>query len=425
MKVLFIWNGLTHYFNLITSKINSQPGVEVTYVYPKVKSTEIGDGVFQTKGGVNFQLIELEEKVNDENGTLYFDGLEIVLREWKPDIILLSEIHIQSIMFESNLKKIIEEQNINIVLKSIPFQLEKYEQRVDQIKSKIKRLPLPPFESMPSVIRKILKALSVDLLYKKLVLDKKAFRQNVKELNLQKDIFNFPDAHVNYIEEAYDIYGSYDVPREKIFITYNSPDTDFYFSVKAKIEKEPSILPVNKFRIIHLSRLIKWKRVDMLVTAVANLKSEFPEIELLVVGEGPEKGNLIEHAKLLDVVESIEFLGGVYDPELLGKYIMASSIYVLAGMGGLSINDAMIFGLPVICSICDGTEKYLVKEGYNGLYFENGTQGSLEDKIRYLFNNPELCHQMGNNSVSIIKEKINIHTVVNGYMKAFNYVLNN
>ena len=423
MKVLIMLNGITHYFKLIVNQINNQPGINIIYVYPKQKSAAMGEGVFETTEDANFQLIALEEKVNNEIGTLYYDGLQRVLIEMKPDIIMVGETHIKSLMFESELKKIIDEQKIKIVLKSIPFRLEKYKQKADEIKATIRTLPPPPFKSMPSLIRKVLKSLNFDIFYKQLVLDKKAFKQNVKWLNLEKEFYNFPDAHVNYIEDAYDIYGSYGVPRKKIFITYNSPDTDFYFSVKTKIEKEPSILPVNKFRIIHLSRLVKWKRVDMLVTAVANLRREFPEVELIVVGEGPEKEKLIEQAKFLNVRESIQFLGGVYNAELFGKYIMSSSIYVLAGMGGLSINDAMIFGLPVICSVCDGTEKYLVKEGYNGLYFENGNQQSLEDKISYLFKNPDLCNQFGQNSVKIIKDKINIKTVVQGYVNAFNYVM--
>jgi glycosyltransferase involved in cell wall biosynthesis len=83
----------------------------------------------------------------------------------------------------------------------------------------------------------------------------------------------------------------------------------------------------------------------------------------------------------------------------------------------------MIFGLPVICSVCDGTEKHLVKEGYNGLYFENANQQSLESRISYLFDHPELLKKMGINSTQIIKEKINAQIVVKKYLSAFNSVL--
>jgi glycosyltransferase involved in cell wall biosynthesis len=107
----------------------------------------------------------------------------------------------------------------------------------------------------------------------------------------------------------------------------------------------------------------------------------------------------------------------------LGKYFLASAVYVLAGMGGLSINDAMAFGRPIVCSVCDGTEKQLVYEGENGMYFKNGDGKDLTDKLRYLFKNPELVKKMGEHSTDIIKNKINIHTVIKGYLDAFTYVM--
>lgn len=416
-------NGITHYFNLIMSKVNDQPGVEIIHLYPKEKSFAIGDGVLLTKEGANFQLVELEEKMDARTGSLYYEGLSTVLEELKPDIIMAAETNIRSLMYDEQLKKIISDRHIKVILKSIPFRLKKYKEEIEYARKEISKLPMPPFNSLPGFAGNFLRLLKIDMLYKKSFLDKKALKQFVEKLDERKKIFNYADAHVNYVEEAYDIYGSYGVPKEKIFITYNSPDTDYYFAVKNKIEKEAPILPPNNFRIIHVSRLTAWKRVDMLINAVSDLKDRFPGMELLIIGEGPKKENLIKQANKLEVRDAIRFLGGIYDAGLLGKYLMASSIYTLAGMGGLSINDAMIFGLPVICSVCDGTEKHLVKEGYNGLYFENGNQQSLENRISYLFEHPDLCKQMGNNSVQIIKDEINIHTVVDGYMKAFKYLM--
>ena len=53
----------------------------------------------------------------------------------------------------------------------------------------------------------------------------------------------------------------------------------------------------------------------------------------------------------------IKFEGSVYDPVRLGQYFLSSQIFVQPGMGGLAINEAMCFGKPIICSICDGTER--------------------------------------------------------------------
>jgi glycosyltransferase involved in cell wall biosynthesis len=160
-----------------------------------------------------------------------------------------------------------------------------------------------------------------------------------------------------------------------------------------------------------------------LIRALAAVRREFADAELLVIGEGPEEVDLKSLVEKLGLKDCVFFLGGVYDPHLLGKYLMASTAYVLAGMGGISINDAMIFGLPVICSVCDGTEKKLVREGVNGFYFKDGDKADLASRILSLFRNPGLVDEMGKNSTRIIKMKINIHTVIKGYLDAFNYVM--
>jgi glycosyltransferase involved in cell wall biosynthesis len=88
-------------------------------------------------------------------------------------------------------------------------------------------------------------------------------------------------------------------------------------------------------------------------------------------------------------------------------------------MGGLSINEAMCFSKPVVCSVADGTEKRLVREGYNGHYFESGSLDSLQEVIKKLFSNPEMIMKMGQRSREIIEKEINIHTVLGNYMEAF------
>jgi glycosyltransferase involved in cell wall biosynthesis len=197
--------------------------------------------------------------------------------------------------------------------------------------------------------------------------------------------------------------------------------------LKAKDEADlqENILPANRFRIIHVGRLVSWKRVDLILNAAAALKYRFPAIEVLIIGDGPKRNELEKLAESLGITENVRFIGAVYDPVLLGRYYKASSVYVLAGMGGLSINEAMIYGKPVICSAADGTEKKLVRDNFNGKYFEKGNLENLVEKIDFLLCNPKLIEDMGKNSQKIILEEVNIHTVITGYIRAFNYVTRN
>jgi glycosyltransferase involved in cell wall biosynthesis len=231
------------------------------------------------------------------------------------------------------------------------------------------------------------------------------------------------NAHVNYLEDAYEILGSYGVGKRKIFITYNSPDTDILLNAFKEARLSEPILPENKHRLIHVGRLVKWKKADLLIDAVARLKNKYPDLELVVIGDGPQLEDLKIQAANLALESSVLFVGGVYDPVFLGKYFIASSVYVLAGMGGLSINEAMCFNKPVVCSVCDGTEKKLVREDYNGKYFKDSNLDDLVQKLDYLLANPELIKQMGFNSGEIIKKEVNIHKVISGYVNAFNYVM--
>jgi glycosyltransferase involved in cell wall biosynthesis len=79
----------------------------------------------------------------------------------------------------------------------------------------------------------------------------------------------------------------------------------------------------------------------------------------------------------------------------------------------------MCFSKPVVCSVADGTEKRLVREGYNGHYFESGSLESLKTVIEKLFAHPENIALMGQRSREIIEKEINIHTVLGNYMEAF------
>lgn len=404
MKIIYLSNGLTHYYNLVLSRLNRLPGVEIVAVVPKGESAHIGEGVYQTKEGAAFRVHELKEYTR-----LYFyssfHGLAGLLLKERPDIVITPEHLLFGFMFNIPVVVLMKVLGIKLILKSIPFRLPKYEEAKDKLGQRSKRL-----EQLPVFFRLIIGAFRIEKMIKAVY------------LFLRKSAFNVADAHVNYVDDAFEIYGSYGVPKEKIFITYNSPDTDALREIESSLGGNDPILPENAHRIVHIGRLVEWKRVDLLIMAFSRIKKEFNDAELLIIGYGPMEKELKDLAARLQLSGAVRFLGGVYDAKLLARYLTCSAVYVLAGMGGLSINDAMFYRLPIICSVCDGTEKKLVRDGYNGFYFKEGSEDDLVEKIRGLFSKPGLYRRMGTNSRKIIDEEINIQSVIKGYMNAFLYV---
>jgi len=405
MKILFMGIGLVHYYNSVLNKMHRLKGFDVLNLVPENTRGHIEDGVFQTQQGIEFSVHSLPEfSVTPLFHS--FRGLPSFLRRVKPDIIVFTQYYLPMFMFDFGVLYTVKRLGIKLILKSIPFRLETFGDALRKIRT------APLGNKLPARIKKILYMTPwLQWIIRRVMLE------------YQRISFRLPNAHVNYVDEAYRIFGSYGVPREQIFITYNSPDTDQLFRVRLKVEQEPPILPYSCHRLVHVGRLVPWKRTDMLIRAFAAVKSHFKDAELLVIGDGPELARLKTLVQNFHLDASVTFLGGIYDPLLLGRYLKASTIYVLAGMGGLSINDAMVFGLPVVCSVCDGTEKRLVRDGVNGLFFEEGNQEDLVEKIDFLLNHPRLIGEMGIRSTQIIRNEINIHTVLRGYLDSFNYVM--
>jgi glycosyltransferase involved in cell wall biosynthesis len=405
MKVLFTFGGLPHYNNYILSRLNSIENLEIVVAVPQKGTKTIGNSVEQTSDGINFRLIYLEEK-KAFYGNYYLSGLLDALKKEKPDVIVVIWPYILNFIVNFKLRRYLKKNNIKLIIKEIPFDVPPKHKVFSYYKSDYALRLNEDLEKRTKVNF---------LFYLKHLLLKWARVYYYTQI---------VDATVNYIDDAYEISTSYGLKKEKIFISTNSPDTERLFDDFQKIKDEQLILKKNPYRLIHVGRLVKWKKVDQIIEAVKILENEFPEIELIIIGKGKEEENLKRIALEKNISDRVKFVGGIYNNQDLGRYFKASSIYILAGMGGLSINEAMAFGKPVICSIADGTEKRLVKENINGFYFKSDDIVDLVAKIRILFNDQQLIEKFGSNSLQIIKNEVNIHTVIKGYVDAFNYVSN-
>jgi glycosyltransferase involved in cell wall biosynthesis len=400
MKVLFIAGGTPHYYNLVLNKLNQFPDVEVVVVAPKGAGSTVGAGVHQTQEGIEFKMYHLEE-YKTYYGKMFFRNIKQVIDNEQPNIIITNWPYTLAWIFFPMLYLKIRRKNIKIISKEIPFQVPYYDKAIE-------------FYTQGGGISENNQAVQKnDGILSKL---KYWFITEAR-----KKMVNRVDAHINYFDEAIDIHASYGVDREKVFITANSPDTDLIFEAKESIKNSQDILPKNPFRIIHVGRLVKWKRVDMLMDVFNKLLTQFPTAELVIVGTGSEEQALKNQAIALGIEQNVVFTGGVYEMATLGQYFNASLVYVLAGMGGLSINDAMCFDKPIVCAVADGTEKKLVRDGYNGYIFEDGNAEDLFKKLTVLLSDPPKTRKMGMNSGQIIRDEVNIHIVIKNYQRAFAY----
>lgn len=129
--------------------------------------------------------------------------------------------------------------------------------------------------------------------------------------------------------------------------------------------------------------IMKWnEREDpmTLVRAFKELRKTFPKLNLILAGDGPMR------AQIHDQLEGVE---GVYLPGYL-PYSKLPEMYAIADLfihpapgesWGVSVNEALASGLPVITSDRVGAGIELIQDGETGAFFEAGDAQALARAI--------------------------------------------
>lgn len=155
--------------------------------------------------------------------------------------------------------------------------------------------------------------------------------------------------------------------------------------------------------LINLGRLGVEKNVDEVLHLFAQAYQKRPDIQLLIVGDGPAKEALTELAKDLEIEKACVFTGMV-DPKKTQEYYQLGDIFVSASQSetqGLTYIEAMANGLPLLCRK-DECQEGMLFEGENGYAYETEEEFSV-------WLNELLCHnyrraQMGKASEQIAEK---------------------
>ena len=170
---------------------------------------------------------------------------------------------------------------------------------------------------------------------------------------------------------------------------------------------------VDRVTILFVGRLQARKRVDSLLRACAEIETK---PRLLIIGDGPEREALETLAK--EIYPSAEFIGAKHGAELK-PYFQQADLFVLPGTGGLAVQEAMSYGLPVIVAKGDGTQDDLVREK-NGWQIEPENYEALVSTMKNALSDIARLREMGKESFRIVSEEINIEKMADTFVNALN-----
>ncbi len=171
-----------------------------------------------------------------------------------------------------------------------------------------------------------------------------------------------------------------------------------------------------------VGRMAKQKRVDDLVFAMALVSILRPDAHLLLVGDGPERDNLMKFARDIDIDHHTRFTGHRADAAKLLRIM--DLFWIASDFEGQSnsIMEAMAAGLPVIATDIPPNRE-LVVDGETGFLVRVGDRAGFQQFADRILADPELARRLGDAGRERMRQNFSIDKMVATHARLYREVL--
>ena len=191
---------------------------------------------------------------------------------------------------------------------------------------------------------------------------------------------------------------------EKVVVHYIGVDRQ-RFSPK-KIQRQPMVLFVG--------RLVEKKGVEYLIQAMAHVQRQQPDVELVIIGDGPLRSQLQTLAEQLSV--RVRFLGK-QPPEQVRHWMNCAQVFcgpsIVADSGdaegfGMVFVEAQAMGLPVVSFATGGVTEAVI-HGQTGLLAPEKDTAQLTKAIQRLLTDEALRQKFARAGQAHVAKKFDLH----------------
>ncbi len=222
------------------------------------------------------------------------------------------------------------------------------------------------------------------------------------------------DALIAYSRQGAEDYLRAGFPPERVFTAPNAVAP----CPRHAAPRRPALFSGGQASVLFVGRLQARKRIELLLQACASLPpGQRPQ--LTIIGDGPARGEWESLAGR--IYPETQFLGAVQGAALEPFYL-AADVFVLPGTGGLAVQQAMAYALPVIVAEGDGTQSDLVRPE-NGWQVPPGSAADLSACLAAALADPVRLRRMGSEFFKIVSEEINLEKMVEAFALAIKSVI--
>ena len=184
---------------------------------------------------------------------------------------------------------------------------------------------------------------------------------------------------------------------ERLFSIYNGLDfsphppklsrQEFHRSVGLETDENSVVVGI-------AARLNPVKDIATLIRGFALAHREFPDLRLLIAGDGEEGAHLKALAKELGVEREVCFAGWVSDTNSFYHAIDINTLTSISETFPYALTEGARVSLPTVSTRVGGV-RYLINHGYNGFLFQAGDAEALSEHLLTLARDPALRKVLG------------------------------
>jgi len=234
-------------------------------------------------------------------------------------------------------------------------------------------------------------------------------------LRLRLLLARFADAMIFYDEGGAKRFIALGVPQQKVFVATNSIDTE---EIAPLVEQRPL---AKRHRILYVGRLLPGKKVELLIRAFARALPRLRhDVELTIIGSGPEQKRLAQVVEQLDLLKHVCFVPALYEQVKLAPYFNSAYVSVSPGFIGLGAIHSLAYGVPVLVARDEPhrPEVNALEENIDAIFFNSDDVENLTLNLVSLADDSSRHERMSCAGFDKIHNGFGVKPMVNAFERA-------
>ena len=214
------------------------------------------------------------------------------------------------------------------------------------------------------------------------------------------------------------------VPKDRMVLLPNAVDTKVFSPTPRDKTLESKYNLIGKKVVLFVGKFQEWEDLPKLVEVFSKVRERNKSVKLMLVGDGPERGNVEDSIARFSVKEDA-IVTGFVPYEDVPKYYSLCDVFLMT-RPKCTLNDlttpikpveAMAMGKVIVSTDVGGMEE-IITDGETGFLVEDSVN-ALAEKVDYVLSRPDIRRGIGENAREYVLREREWETIISRLAKEY------